>query len=364
MTAAIHPWNLDKAARIVRDRERMPHALLLAGARGLGKSAFAEWLARMLLCAQPSAAGEPCGRCQSCHLFAAGTHPDLHVVQSEAVYKAAATPFALHAMRYAIDDRKDRKKDSSVIQIAQVRALIESSQTRPQLAGCKVLVLSPADSMNVSAANSLLKMLEEPPPDSFFVLVADRPTRLPPTIRSRCRLLEFLAPAREQALEWLDREGIGESAGLLLDLAGGAPLQALALARDDFLAKREQMLRDLGQLLSGRLDPVTAAARWKGLGTGPCLGWLSGFIADLIRQRSMRNDGASVLANPEASRFLQDYKNVLDLNKLFLFLDAVSEAKNGVDSGSLDELLLLEDVLIRWCQIAAGAHTIKTRAAS
>ncbi|OGI41124.1 MAG: hypothetical protein A2V91_02585 [Candidatus Muproteobacteria bacterium RBG_16_64_10] len=78
----------------------------------------------------------------------------------------------------------------------------------------------------------------------------------------------------------------------------------------------------------------------------------------------MRNDGASVLANPEASRFLQDYKNVLDLNKLFLFLDAVSEAKNGVDSGSLDELLLLEDVLIRWCQIAAGAHTIKTRAAS
>ena len=350
MTAAVHPWNLDKAARLVRERERMPHALLLEGSNGLGKNAFAEWLARLLLCAQSSTAGEPCGRCQGCRLFSAGTHPDLHVVQSEAVYKAAATPFALHAMRYAIDEKKDRKKDSAVIQVAQVRALIESSQTRPQLASCKVLVLSPADSMNVSAANSLLKMLEEPPPDSFFVLVADRPVRLPPTIRSRCHQVEFLAPARAQALEWLGREA-GESTGLLLNLAGGAPLRAQALARDGFLARREQLLRDLGLLLSGRGDPVTAATRWKGLGTSSCLSWLGGFVADLIRQRVAGNDNVTTIANPEAERFLKDYEKMITLNKLYLFFDAVSEAKSGLDSGSLDELLLLEDVLIRWCQI-------------
>jgi DNA polymerase-3 subunit delta' len=80
----LHPWNQAKAASFTQDRERLPHALMFAGAKGVGKNAFAAWLAQFLFCTNPSADGRPCGHCQGCRLFAAGSHPDLHVVQPDA----------------------------------------------------------------------------------------------------------------------------------------------------------------------------------------------------------------------------------------------------------------------------------------
>ncbi len=321
----VYPWHASVWTTLTADLERLPHALLLQGPAGLGKQDFALRLAAALLCAQPKAESA-CGQCHSCQLLAAGTHPDLKRVMPE-------------------EDRRG-------IVIDQIRSLGTYLALRPHTAARKVAILSPADSMNLNAANSLLKILEEPPLGSILLLVASQPARLPATIRSRCQRVLFQIPERGLAQSWLKgREG-GEAAVELLGEAGGAPLRALALSREDFLAKRETLLSDLERLLAGNEDPVTCAQRWKGLGASACIDWLAAFVAGLIR-------GLAVPGEP-APTLLKNTKNVLILNKLYIYLDVVSSSRNGLFSGGLDELLLLEDLLIRWCRMAERSPTIKT----
>ena len=337
VVAQHYPWHDEIWASLTVRLERLPHALLLQGAAGLGKLLFARRFAATLLCAQLDSEAAACGRCHSCQLLAAGNHPDLK----------------------SLAPAEDRRS----IVIDQVRELGAFFALRPHTSARKVSILAPADSMNLHAANSLLKILEEPPLGSVLLLVSHQPTRLPATVRSRGHRVTFPVPERAQALTWLSAQ-IGVSAGLLLDLAAGAPLKALALAEGGFLASREEFLRDLGLLLAGRGDPLACAQRWKGAGAEASLGWLAGFVADLLRCLMVRNGSARVL-NPETTGFLQNHKNVLYLNGLFRYLDAVSNARNVLSSGSLDELLILEDLLIRWCYMKQEMPTInKIRAAS
>lgn len=345
----MHPWNHDKARRLARDRTRLPHALLLAGEQGLGKNAFAEWLARLLLCARPQD-DQPCGQCQSCTLFDAGSHPDLHVVQPEAVYKTSAARLAQYALRYPPEDKSKESKDSTVIRIDQIRALIEASQTRPQIAAHKVLILSPADTLNMNAANSLLKLLEEPPPDSYLLLIADRPALLPATIRSRCARVDFHVPETELARTWLVSQGVAAGdAGLALVLAGGAPLAAQLLAESGFPGERATLHADLEALATGRGDPLACATRWKALGTERCLRWLQGWLADLAALASHAGPAAN-LRNPDLATRLQGLEKRLHLNQLFRFADAVARNRRLL-GGSLDEQLILEDTLIHWTEL-------------
>jgi len=345
----LHPWNVAKAVSIARDHQHLPHSLLLAGPKGLGKNAFATWLAKQLLCTSPSVDGDPCGHCQGCRLFAAGSHPDLHVVQPEAIYKSSDELIAHYALRYAPADKSKESKDSTVIRIDQIRSLIEGTQTRPQIAACKVILLSPADSMNVNAANSLLKLLEEPPPDSYLMLVADRPARLPATIRSRCARLEFRPPAAVAALAWLQAQHLsGREAELLLGLAAGAPLAAFAFAKSDFLSQRTTLLEDMENLAAGQGDPLACATRWKPLGAERCLLWLQGWLSDLIATAMQAE--STRLHNPDLRLRLQASQKRLDLRQLFSFEASVARFRSLL-SGPLDEQLLLEDMLISWTEL-------------
>lgn len=346
----VHPWNSVKAKSLTRDRTRLPHALLICGPKGVGKNTLAQCLAQCLLCAQPSGEGEACGQCHNCRLFGAGSHPDLHVVQPEAIYKATEDLLSQYAHRYAPADKSKESKDSTVIRIDQIRSLIENVQTRPQISACKLLLLSPADSMNVNAANSLLKLLEEPPADSYLILIADRAARLPATIRSRCSRIDVPIPPRPLSLAWLAGQGLAESqARLLLDLAGGAPLAAHALAQSDFLAERTSLMEDMERLAGGQTDPLTCAARWKTLGAERCLLWMQGYLSDLVGT-GMRA-GTGQLYNPDSESRLQALEKRLDLKQLFQFADVVGRNR-ALLGGPLDEQLMLEDTLIRWTQLA------------
>jgi len=347
--STLHPWNEAKAVAFLRDRQRLPHALLFAGPKGLGKNTFAVWLAQLLFCTNPSAKDTTCGHCQGCRLFAAGNHPDLHVVQPEAIFKSSGSLMAQYALRYAPAEKSKESKDSTVIRIDQIRLLIEAAQTRPQIGACTVMLLSPADTMNVNAANSLLKLLEEPPQDSYLILVADRPARLPATIRSRCALMEFRVPPAEDALTWLQTQGLsGVNARLLLELAGGAPLAALALAESGFLDQRTALLDDMEKLANGQGDPLACATRWKPLGAERCLLWLQGWLSDLI-VTSMQV-GTVRLHNPDLGARLQAVEKRLDLKQLFEFSEGVARGRSLL-GGPLDEQLLLEDLLIRWTEL-------------
>ena len=348
MNDLLLPWNIGRAQMLARDLERLPHALLLSGPRGLGKNRFAIWLSQLLLCQQPTATTVPCGQCRSCQLFLSASHPDLHVVQPESVYKQSTSLLARYGYRYPPEDKSRDSKDSTAIRIDQVRALIAASQTRPQFAARKVLILSPADSMNVNAANSLLKLLEEPPPDSHLLLVADRAARLRATIRSRCTRIDLRIPSARDAQAWLEAQGMAAAdAARLLALAGGAPLEAVGLAEQGFLAQRDQLVTDLDALLGGQGDPLTSAARWRQLGAERSLNWLQGWLADLIRIGVCPDTPAS--HNPDMAPRLQAQKKRLDLRLLYKLTDNVAHTRQML-GGSLDEQLLLEDLLIRWAE--------------
>jgi len=202
---ALYPWLTETLDRLLARRDQLAHAYLLAGHSGLGKTVFAEHLVKAMLCGAPMPAA--CGQCQSCHLFTVGTHPDLHVLQSERHTLEHPGILSAYAGRYLEQDSK-RKKPSAIIAVDQVRGVLPDINARPHMAACRVIVLNPAEDMHVSAANSLLKALEEPPPDTHFLLLSHDPGRLLPTLRSRCNRIDFRPPEARVAEQWLtDRLG-------------------------------------------------------------------------------------------------------------------------------------------------------------
>ena len=208
----------------------------------------------------------------------------MHVLQPAAIAESAEDLGSRYAARYPASDTK-RERASADITIYQIRCLIEDAQTRPFVGNRKVVILSPAEAMNNNAANSLLKLLEEPPPGSMLLLVTSHPARLPATIRSRCSRILFKSPTRIDGLAWLQLHtgGKAESATVLLELAGGAPLLAKSLMEEGFPEIRAGLLKDLDDLSLGREEPVACAARWKGVGARHCLGLLHGFVSGLIK---------------------------------------------------------------------------------
>jgi len=217
----MHPWNEPLFETLKGRLERFPHALLIHGVRGTGKLALAERVAQLLLC--ESSAARPCGRCEGCRWFRAGSHPDFRRVEPEALARDAVP---------ADEDAEapaKRGKPSIDIKIEQVRELAGFLNLRSHRGRLRVALVHPAEEMVPSAANALLKGLEEPPSGAVFLLVSHRPSQLLPTIRSRCVALAVPIPPRPAALAWLAEQGVPNPERWLA-YAGGAPLRAADFA--------------------------------------------------------------------------------------------------------------------------------------
>lgn len=265
------PWHEDAWQRLLQRRERgsLPHALLLSGPPGLGKRAFSERLQRALLCDAP-VEGEACGQCRACTLFDAGTHPD--------------------RIRVELEERADGVLRKEIV-VQQIRALSERLSKSSQFGGWQIACIDPADAMNASAANALLKTLEEPSASSLLILVADAPWRLPATIRSRCQRVEFRLPDAATALAWLQQAGVGD-AQAALDAAGGNPGLARRWSGEGLLAERRKVREDLRALADGRGEPGAIAADWAGEAAGPRLWFAAQAVVDELRRRATGQPGA------------------------------------------------------------------------
>ena len=300
-------------------RDRLPHALLLRGSPGLGKHRFARRLVATLLCTERGAANRPCGRCQGCRLFAAGTHPGFTLIAPE--------------------------EEGKAIKIDAIREYTSRESLTDQRGGYKIAVIEPADAMNAAAANSLLKTLEEPAPGTLIVLVTSHTRRLPATIKSRCQHLDFRPPERAQALAWLTPQLQGVDGALLLDLAAGAPLYALALSGPGVLEARRKRLGEFASLTAGTIEPTALAAAWKEGDLVQLLAWMWSWVADMLR---LKVTGAKpVLANPDQKELLQNISNGIESKELYRFLDKINETTRGMGS-QLNTQMSVESLLLTW----------------
>ena len=226
----MHPWNEPIFESLKRARDRLPHALLVHGPRGVGKLALAERLAQLLLCEHADPAARPCGKCDGCRWYLGGNHPDFRRLEPEAIAKTPPEPEAEEEGSEAPARRT--KQPSLFITVDQVRALAGFLNLRSHRGALRVALLHPAEDLYVpNAANALLKSLEEPPAGAIFILVSHRPARLLPTVRSRCVAVPVPIPPADLALRWLAGQGV-QNAERWLAFAGGAPLQALDYAAE------------------------------------------------------------------------------------------------------------------------------------
>lgn len=231
--------------------DRLPHAMLLVGPAGVGKTAFSEQLATLLLCESITAEITACGNCQACRWLDAGNHPDFRRVAPDGDDETEEGA-----------SEKTKKRGPGTIRIDQIRELESFVFVGSHRNGRRVVLVTEADAMNGAAANSLLKILEEPPSSVYFILISSRTKSLLPTIRSRCRVIAFGPPDTAAATAWLAGAGLEKQAARYLDLAGGAPMRVAQWKEQGQLAPLEAMVESL---LTPPSDPIALATRWDGL---------------------------------------------------------------------------------------------------
>jgi DNA polymerase-3 subunit delta' len=196
----LYPWLDDtwNNYHSALSKQRLHHGILIMGAVGLGKGELAYAMANHLLCAELSSQRQACGKCKSCLLFAAKTHPDLqHIVPEKS------------------------------IGVDLVRQAINKLNSSAQLSGNKVLVIENAEFMTEAAANALLKTLEEPTAKTFILLTSSDQQKLLPTILSRCSKLLVATPNIDVATTWLLQQTQQNVDPQTLKAVGGSPLRAL-----------------------------------------------------------------------------------------------------------------------------------------
>ena len=223
------------------------HALLLAGPSGLGQYELALALARAWLCERPGPQGA-CGECGSCHAIDVRTHADLCALLPETLSLELGWPLDEGAQK-EIDDKK--RKPSKLIRVEAARDAVSFTQFTRSRGNTKVILVYPAERMNMESANTLLKTLEEPVGEVRFVLATDAAHQLLPTIRSRCQTHAMVWPDEPAALAWLVNavsavQSGGPSAppaptaaqaAVWLQAAGGRPDDALAWAASGLSAQ-------------------------------------------------------------------------------------------------------------------------------
>jgi DNA polymerase-3 subunit delta' len=257
-------------------------------------------------------------------LLAAGSHPDHYVLEPEEADKA--------------------------IKVDQVRELVSFVVQTAQMGGRKVVLIEPAEAMNVNAANALLKSLEEPSGNTVLLLVSHQSSRLLPTVRSRCVQQACPLPSETMSLEWLAKalpDCTEEDRFELLTLAAGSPLAAVSLQAQGVREQRALVVDGVKKLLKQQQSPTQLAEGWKDIPLLLLFDWFSDWSLLILRYQ---------LTEDETGLGLNDMRKVLQYlaqksgqGKVLAIQDWVLLQRQKVMSkANLNRVLLLEALLVQW----------------
>lgn len=316
------PWQEDYWHTLQTQHKinQLPHALLFVGMPGIGKANFAYQFARSLLCESGTESNRPCGQCRHCLLIKAGNHPDYIIIEPEEMGKA--------------------------IKIDQIRTLIAYADKSAQLSLAKVIIINPADALNINAANALLKTLEEPSANTKIILVTSRLMSLPATIRSRCQIMHFRTPEKELSKRWLSEKGVGDDQlDLLLRLSHGAPLTVLDFIEKEELAFRREIFSAWLLYIQRKVDLIKLSSDWGKQNSLVIIKYLLSWTVDLVQLKQL--DSASNIANIDFAENLKLIADQYSVEQLFCFYDELIKTQDILSKKiALNAQLLLEGLLI------------------
>jgi DNA polymerase-3 subunit delta' len=328
------PWHQSEFERLLASKALLPHAILLRGQQGIGKMAFARSLAQALLCETPSPSRIACGHCEACHWFAAGSHPDFRQVEPESLPDSGA------------EEQGSDKKASQQIGVDKIRQLHDFINISSHRNGPKIILVHPAEALNINAANALLKNLEEPPPRTHFLLVSHRSHALLPTIKSRCRQLPLAAPEQRLALEWLKSQNI-TAPELALAQTGNSPLLAVQLAAQDYWQDRDVFLRHIA---SPRFDPLGVAEQIKDYPVQHVVSWLQKWSYDLAASKFL----GIIRYNPDRETALVAMAKQTDGLQILRFHREMVKLQRSVNH-PLNARLFIEQLMITYADLLQPA---------
>lgn len=320
--AEAYPWQ-DSLWQQLAGRAHHAHAYLLHGPAGIGKRALAERLMASLLCLRPETQGA-CGECKSCLLLKAGSHPDNYVLEPEEADKA--------------------------IKVDQVRDLVSFVVQTAQMGGRKVVLIEPVESMNINAANALLKSLEEPSGDTVLLLVSHQPSRLLPTIKSRCVQQACPLPGEAMSLQWLAQalpDSSDEERAELLTLAAGSPLAAVSLQAQGVREQRALVVEGVKKLLKQQQSPTQLAEGWNAIPLLLLFDWFCDWSSLILRYQLTEDEAGLGLA--DMRKVIQYLAQKSSQDKILNIQDWIlAQRQKVLSKANLNRVLLLEALLVQW----------------
>lgn len=338
MNNALFPWQVDAWNRVQALAERMPHAILFYGPAGIGKTAFIELLAQSLLCEAPLPDGQPCMQCGSCGWFSQYSHPDYRRIRPEVLEEEGGSADEVGDEPEARKSAKSAKAPSKEIRIDQIRALGDFMNVTTHRQGRRVVVIYPAEAMNTAAANSLLKTLEEPPPNTIILMSSNSLDRLLPTILSRCRKFAMTVPSSPEALAWLQSQPVANAEDLLAE-HGGAPLAARDFGE---AGEREALEEFLAYLIRHDIDgALKTAERLQKTPVVALVAWMQRWLYDLFSVKFL----GRIRYYPRYRKQLHGLAGDANTDELMRMLKAASE-RRAIANHPLSPRLFIEDMLL------------------
>ena len=331
-----YPWLNHSYRHILSQHQaqRGHHALLIQALPGMGEDALAWGISRWLMCRRPDGL-KSCGECHACQLMQAGTHPDWYRLEAE--------------------------KGKSSLGIDAVRGVTEKLWHHAQQGGAKVVWLPDAGQLTEAAANALLKTLEEPPKNTWFLLSSREPSRLLPTLRSRCLLWHLAPPDEAQSLQWLHKQCPADlnARTAALRLASGAPAAALALLEEKTWQQRAQVCQALPAALQG--DTLSLLPALNHDDAARRIGWLCSLLVDAVK---WQQGAGQYITNVDRQADVMHLASLLPSAAIDVSLRQWMQCRDRLlNVVAVNRELLLTEQLLSWeatvKPAAASGHTIR-----